>query len=125
MEDAAVAPLETAAAPDAGKPDAGQLKPEPILATPELNERFQNASSLHPMTQRRRWSPLTPSLQRPGFLLCGLHLALSLQRTGQSDAAETRLRELHGQIGDRYHGFAEALAWILHGRGASTSPRRC
>jgi len=121
VEDAAVAPLETAAAPDAGKPDAGQLKPEPILATPELNERFQKALELAPDDPAAAVVAFDSIFaEAPDFYFAAYNSALSLQRTGQLDAAETRLRELHGQFGDRYHGFAEALAWILHGRGAST-----
>jgi len=107
--------------PDAGVPDAGQLKPEPELATPELKDRFNKALELAPDDPAAALQAFDGIFaEAPDFYFAAYNAVLSLQRTGDVTGAETRLRDLHRQFGDRYHGFAEALAWLLHGRGASS-----
>lgn len=119
-EDAGAIVAVDAAPPDAGPPDAGSLKPEPELSTPELNERFKKALELAPDDPAAAVQAFDAiSAEAPEFYFAAYNSALSLQRTGDTAGAETRLRDLHGRFGDRYHGFAEALAWLLHGRGAS------
>lgn len=119
--DAGTESPEAVSPADAGTPDAGSLKPEPELASPELKERFNKALELAPDDPAAAIQEFDAIFaEAPDFYFAAYNAVLSLQRTGNKEAAETRLRELHGQFGDRYHGFAEALAWLLHARGASS-----